>query len=112
MCQIEGLDDTVATIYNTSPLVKKSGSSVDVKVDVKNVTEPEHKPDGTGGHQARYFIRILNQILPQISLYFHELKCWVTTAPLILAPVESLGALLAPQCCVPVCVCGGGGGGG
>ena len=27
----------VATIYNTSLLVKKSGTSVDVKVDVKNV---------------------------------------------------------------------------
>ena len=30
----------VSTIYNTSLLVgKKSGNSVDVKVDVKNVTE-------------------------------------------------------------------------
>ena len=39
-CQIEGLDDTVATIYNTSLLVReKSGTSVDVKVDVKNVKE-------------------------------------------------------------------------
>ena len=46
----------VATIYNTSPLVEKSGTSVDVKVDVKNVTEPE--PDGTGGDQARFFTRI------------------------------------------------------
>ena len=38
-CQIEGLDNMVATIYNTSLLVGKSGTSVDVKVDVKNVTE-------------------------------------------------------------------------
>ena len=29
----------VATIYNTSLLVKKSGTSVDVKVDVKNMAE-------------------------------------------------------------------------
>ena len=33
----------VTTIYNTSLLVEKSGSSVDVKVDVKNVTERNGK---------------------------------------------------------------------
>ena len=38
----------VATIYNTSLLVgKKSGTSIDVKVDVKNVTE------GRGGKGNR-----------------------------------------------------------
>ena len=41
--KIEGLDDMVATIYNTSLLVgEKSGTSVDVQVDVK-------KRDGTEG---------------------------------------------------------------
>ena len=50
----------VATIYNTSPLVeKKSGTSVDVKVDVKNVTEPDGTGTGTEGDQAQFFIRIL-----------------------------------------------------
>ena len=34
--------------YITLPyLSKKSGTSVDVKVDVKNVTEPEQEPEGT-----------------------------------------------------------------
>ena len=50
-CQIEGLDDTVATIYNTSLLVKKSGTSVDVKVDVKNVTEGRGTGEGRGGER-------------------------------------------------------------
>ena len=39
-CQIEGLDDTVAPYITLLYLFKKkSGTSVDVKVDVKNVTE-------------------------------------------------------------------------
>ena len=42
----------VATIYNTSLLVEKSGSSVDVKVDVKNVTER----NGTEGTRLGFLL--------------------------------------------------------
>ena len=48
--------------YITLPYLSgKSGTSVDVKVDVKNVTERDGT--GTGGDQARFFTRII--------------QCWV-----------------------------------
>ena len=46
--------------YITLPhLSKKSGTSVDVKVDVKNMMEPDGTGTGTGtgGDQARFFNR-------------------------------------------------------
>ena len=47
-------------LYITLPyLSKKSGTSVDVKVDVKNVTEGR-EGEGRGGDQARFFTRILS----------------------------------------------------
>ena len=46
----------VATIYNTSLLVeKKSGTSVDVKVDVKNVTERKGGKEGRRGPGSIFY---------------------------------------------------------
>ena len=39
----------VTTIYNTSLLVEKCGTSVDVKVYVKNMTEWRRRREGGGG---------------------------------------------------------------
>ena len=51
--------------YITLPhLSKKSGTSVDVKVDVKNVTEPDGT--GTGGDQARFFTRMPCTVLQEL----------------------------------------------
>ena len=62
----------VATIYNTSLLVKKkSGTSVDVKVDVKNVTEGRE-----GGDQAKFVsTRILEKGLKSFLSHSQQNYC-------------------------------------